>query len=283
MTCSSHDGCARRRAVATYRSVMPFTFFAHQVPVLPVARKWPQASDGVALVIGSMAPDFAYVLQGSRFAVWAHGFPGVVTFCVPATVVVSWLVVRVLAPVVPSHLPQLGDSRLRDYREVATHRFHVLGTPICAFLGALSHVALDHFTHEWGWFARHVDWYNQMLGHGPWLGRQWTPFRVVQYVGHIGGTTLCVYLMWCYGRQRWMTARAAEIDDRSTSASTVLLSSCVAIGLFAAVAWVRLQPAGSASDILRVAGGAFAGMTLGALAARLSLARDGRRAPARNR
>ena len=44
---------------------MPFTFFAHQAPVLPVAWAWPNATDGVALVIGSMAPDLAYVLNGS--------------------------------------------------------------------------------------------------------------------------------------------------------------------------------------------------------------------------
>jgi hypothetical protein len=117
---------------------MPVTFVAHQLPVLPVARRWPGRTDGVALVIGSMAPDFAYVLNGSRFEVRAHGLPWLVTFCVPVTVFVAWIVVRVLAPVVPAHLPQLGNFRLQEYRGLATHRFGMVRTPVCAFIGALS-------------------------------------------------------------------------------------------------------------------------------------------------
>ena len=32
---------------------MPLTFFAHQGPFLPIARRWPQAVDGVALGLGA--------------------------------------------------------------------------------------------------------------------------------------------------------------------------------------------------------------------------------------
>ena len=60
---------------------------------MPIARRWPRVFDSVTLIVGSMAPDMAYVLSGSRFAVAAHGFPGVFTFCVPVTVLVSLLVV----------------------------------------------------------------------------------------------------------------------------------------------------------------------------------------------
>jgi hypothetical protein len=42
---------------------MPVTFFAHQAPVLPIARRWPQATEGIALIVGSMAPDIAYVFS----------------------------------------------------------------------------------------------------------------------------------------------------------------------------------------------------------------------------
>ena len=91
----------------------------------------------MALVIGSMAPDLAYVLNGSRFSIWAHEFPGLVTFCVPVTVCLAWIVVRVLAPVVPVHLPQFGNFRLQDYRGLATHRFGIVRTPVSAFVGAL--------------------------------------------------------------------------------------------------------------------------------------------------
>jgi hypothetical protein len=42
---------------------MPVTFFAHQAPVLPIARRWPQATEGIALIVGSMALDIAYVFS----------------------------------------------------------------------------------------------------------------------------------------------------------------------------------------------------------------------------
>jgi Domain of unknown function (DUF4184) len=44
---------------------MPFTFFAHQAPFLPMARRWPRLIDGTALIVGTMAPDLAYALNGT--------------------------------------------------------------------------------------------------------------------------------------------------------------------------------------------------------------------------
>jgi Domain of unknown function (DUF4184) len=249
-------------------SPMPVTFFAHQVPVLPVARRWPGVSDGVALVIGSMAPDLAYVLNGSRFAIWAHAFPGLVTFCVPVTVCLAWIVVRVLAPVVPTHLPQLGNFRLRDYRGLATHRFGWVRTPVSALVGALSHAGLDHFTHGWGWFARHVDWYDDTIVDGTLFGRSITPFRSLQHIGHVGGTALCLWLLWRYGRQGWMRARADEIPAHRTASSFAALWMTVAVGVIAAVVWMRVDSGGFATDLLRIAAGAFGGMTIGAVVAR---------------
>lgn len=247
---------------------MPVTFFAHQVPVLPVARRWPSRTDGVALVIGSMAPDLAYVVNGSRFEIWAHGFPWLITFCVPVTVCLAWIIVRVLAPVVPTHLPQLGNFRLQDYRGLATHRFGIVRTPVSAFVGALSHVGLDHLTHRWGWFANHVDWYDDVIVGGSWLGRPLTVYRMFQYVGHVGGTAFCLWLLWHYGSQGWMTARAALIPVRRTPSSTATLWSAVAIGVIATALWAQLDSQGFATDLLRVIAGAFAGMTVGALATR---------------
>jgi hypothetical protein len=253
---------------------MPVTFFAHQAPVLPIARRWPNAVDGVALVIGSMAPDMAFVMSRSRFDVGAHGFPGVITFCIPATFVVSWIVVRVMAPVVPDHLPDLGPFHVHDYRGLATHQFHFVGFVIWAELGALSHVFLDEFTHNWGWFARHVSWYDNRIIPGRLLGREWTVYRVFQYIGHVGLTVVCIAILWDYGRKRWMKARADTIPSSPKStASYVLLWGCSAIGLVATTAWVVSDGIGSASDVLRVAFGLFVGMLTGSLAVRALVSR----------
>src|SRR3954467_3332296 len=63
---------------------MPFTYLAHQAPALALKRRWPRSFDGVALALGTMAPDWAYALAGSRLAFDAHSALGVVLFCTPA-------------------------------------------------------------------------------------------------------------------------------------------------------------------------------------------------------
>ncbi len=234
--------------------------------MLPVARRWPNATDGVALVIGSMAPDFAYALNGSRFSLWAHSFPALALFCVPATLLASCVVVRLLAPVVADHLPDGGSFHFRDYRGLATHRFGLIRSSGWALIGAMSHVALDHFTHEWGWFARNVSWYRTVVIPGDWLGRSWTVFRIVQYLGHIGGTVCCVWLLWRYGRARWMAGRAAQVARfPATTATAALLWGATAVGVVVALAWVVVDRRGSATDVIRISGGAFAGLSAGAL------------------
>jgi hypothetical protein len=256
---------------------VPITFFAHQAPVVPIVRRFPGRVDGVTLVIGSMAPDFGYVLRGTGISVWAHAMPWLVWFCVPVTLAVSWIIVRVLAPVVPDHLPQLASFRLRDYRGLATHRFSPAGSMVCAFIGAVTHVLLDGFTHDWGWFARNIGWYHDVLIPGHAFGRAWTVYRVVQYAGHVGLSALCIWMLWRAGRAGWMSARASRVPAFPATRATravLAITTATAAGLGAAL--VLAHRAGSATDVLRVAGAAFLGLTFGALALRRRVRADAR-------
>ena len=247
---------------------MPFTYLAHQAPVLPLARSKRGHVDGVALVFGSMAPDAAYVLLGSRFAVDAHAFPAVLAFGVPFTLIVSLLVVRVLAPVVPAHLPDVGPFHLRDYRGLATHRFHWGWSAVWAAAGALSHVVLDAFTNSSGWLPHHARWYRARVLPGVWLHREWTVFRVVQYASHIGLSIVAVLLLARYGRERWMAGRARRVPlPRVSIATHAVLWSMTAIGAVAGLAWGFHERHGYGSSLMRLSAGVFTGMVAGALAA----------------
>lgn len=251
---------------------MPFTFLAHQAPLLPLVRRFPGRMDGVALLIGTMAPDFAYVLTGTPLQIWAHAFPGLLTFCVPVTLVVAWLGVRVLAPVLPAHLPELGDFHLRDYRALAAHRFAPVRAAGSALVGALSHVGLDHLGHGWGWFALHWPAYQSVVLPGTFLGRPWSVFRLVQYAGHLVLTPLCAWLLWRYGRSRWLAADAARVPEfRATRASHLVLWGATVLALTLAVPTVELD----SPTILRLAAGAFVGLLLGTCLARAVARRPG--------
>lgn len=248
---------------------MPFTFLAHQGPFLPLVRRWSRHLDPVTFLVGTTAPDLAYVAGDSSLRVWAHAMPWLVTFNVPATLLVSWLLVRVVAPVLPAHLPEAGGFRLRDYRVVARHRFHVLRSPLGALAGAVSHVVLDGFTHRWGWVADGWRWYRTPLVDERWLGKDWAPFEVMQYVGHVAGSAVFVWLVWRYGRERLLAAAAAEVPLAPvTRASRALLAGFVTVGAAGAAAVVLAAPSSEADDIIRIATGTFVGLLLGCVAAR---------------
>lgn len=250
---------------------MPLVFLAHQAPFLPLVRRGSRHVDGVAFLVGTMAPDFAYALTGTRFELWAHALPGLLTFCVPATLAVAWIVVRALAPVVPAHLPDAGAFRLRDYRALARHRFRWPLAAAWAGIGAWMHVVLDAPGHAWGWPARHFAFYREPLGTALFLERPWTLFRLAQYAGHVGWTALALVLLWRYGRERWLAAEAARVPEFPASPRThAVLWGATLLGLAAGALWVAADPRNTSALILRLVAGTFAGLTLGAWLARLA-------------
>ena len=91
---------------------VPLPFPTHPVAVLPLKRWRPRWFNGVALVLGSMAPDLAYALDGSGWPVWpfSHEYAGLFGWCLPITLVGCWIV-RPAAPVLAAHVPLLGDLR----------------------------------------------------------------------------------------------------------------------------------------------------------------------------
>lgn len=120
------------------------TFPSHPAAVLPLKLWRPRWFDGVALVLGSAAPDLAYLFDGSGLPVWpfSHQIAGLFGWCLPLTLL-GCLLVRRAAPVVAAHLPAGGPFALRDYGalRVSGHAWWV--TALSALIGAASHLVLD--------------------------------------------------------------------------------------------------------------------------------------------
>ncbi|GIJ54890.1 DUF4184 family protein [Virgisporangium aurantiacum] len=126
---------------------MPATFPSHAAAVLPLKLWRPDRFDGVALVIGAAAPDLPYALGSCRPPfTYGHTWWGVLA-SVPATIVAARLVRRA-APTVAAHLPTFGPFAVRDYGALGRVRHPVWVTAASALLGAASHVAWDHVTHD---------------------------------------------------------------------------------------------------------------------------------------
>jgi len=133
---------------------MPLTF-AHPVAVLPLRRCGLPLS---ALVVGSMAPDLEYLMRLAPRSEISHTAAGLLLFCVPVGLIALWVLHRVWKRPV---LALFAEDRTSPpgHRPVPfafwpLSRLAVLGAAV--LVGALTHLAWDSFTHEYGWTVRHV-------------------------------------------------------------------------------------------------------------------------------
>lgn len=127
---------------------MPATFPAHTAAVLGLKLWRPRRFDGVALVVGSTAPDLVYPLAGIVALPDTHSPAALLWFCLPVTLLVTWLIRRA-APTVAAHLPRRPAClALRDYAVLGRVRHPWPVTAWSALLGGASHVVWDGLTHD---------------------------------------------------------------------------------------------------------------------------------------
>jgi hypothetical protein len=142
---------------------VPFTFFAHQAPLMGLASRRSTRIDGLALVIGSMAPDLAGVSTGwgygpVGFELFLDGHrllnqPFLAVYATLLTVVVRFLMLPVAPLALPRRLANLRDALLWS----ATSRPPIWASYLCALFGALTHLLLDAFTHDDGFVVERVE------------------------------------------------------------------------------------------------------------------------------
>jgi hypothetical protein len=152
---------------------VPFTI-SHAAAVLPLQRITRSRVPLAALMIGSMAPDFAYFLPVSVARTSTHDFDGLFLFCWPVGLAVWLLFVKVLERPTIELLPAAWRERVPRSLPV-TPRALLLAS-LGVIIGAMTHIAWDAFTH------RHTPVSDLF----PILGTEVFSFR---------GRTLYVYMM----------------------------------------------------------------------------------------
>lgn len=187
---------------------------AHPAAVLPLRRFCPRYFDFSALMIGSLAPDFAYVadyvcnfsgtlrwMLGSRSETlemvankwdWddlSHTFVGGTLFCLPA----GWLVLGVVralrAPLVET-LPNPHRQALLPL--CASPRMSEWTTTASLLVGSWTHIVWDSFTNSDHWLARHwtvLRWPVLELG-----GQQLLMYRCLWLVSSAAGPLILGFL-----------------------------------------------------------------------------------------
>ncbi|WP_018352376.1 DUF4184 family protein [Longispora albida] len=123
---------------------MPLTFPSHAAIVLPLKLWRPKRFDGVALVLGTTAPDLPYAAVGVLpYTPGVHNLAGIVWFCLPV-VLLGCFLTRWAAPLVAPNLPGF----LKDYGVLGRVRHPWYVTVWSAVLGSFSHLFWDGFTHN---------------------------------------------------------------------------------------------------------------------------------------
>jgi hypothetical protein len=130
---------------------MPATL-VHPAAVLPIFHLARRHLPLSALVIGSLSPDFEYLLRwggGNRFS---HELPWL-AFCVPAGLLALWLFHALVKRPMLELLPERHRVRLLphagDFHWLPWTRLPLI--VLAVTIGALTHMGWDAFTHYGGW------------------------------------------------------------------------------------------------------------------------------------
>ncbi len=208
---------------------MPFTL-AHPAAVLPLRRMGLPLS---ALVVGSMAPDFEYLIRLEPRSVISHTVPGLALFCVP----VGLLVLVIWHRVWCQPLLALWDPRdgAREATPGPVFTFWPLGRLLllaaAVLLGAATHLGWDAFTHEHGWVVEHVPPLAQ-----PAFTTAWGSIAVFKLLQH-GSTLAGLGVLVAYLRSD-LAFRPALRVSRPRALGTAV-TGCGFVGALAGLAHAR--------------------------------------------
>ena len=205
---------------------MPFTF-AHPAAAVPLLL--PLARFGVlsALVIGSLVPDFCYFLPFPIRRSQSHSIPGLFWFCLPAGLIAYWLFHHLLARPVVDLLPASWRSRLRPILDA-----HVQpawsAVVVSLFVGAVTHIAWDAFTHAGAPLVRVS---RALRFHLVTIsGYPLSVHTVLQHLSTALGLALIAYWIW-----RWYR-RAADRRDPSPDLLTSITRALAILAVIAVAA-----------------------------------------------
>jgi hypothetical protein len=164
---------------------MPFTP-AHAAAAWPIARIAP-ALPLAPLVIGTLSPDFEYLLRLTPRSVFGHSIGVSLLFCLPASLV-GWAVfVALLRPALFDLLPPALGAAATETRSTGRARHFALGCA-AALAGALTHLVWDGFTHEKGWTVGAVSILRTTVVHS--ASGDLLLFKVLQHTSTVLGTLI---------------------------------------------------------------------------------------------
>ncbi|CAG9607706.1 DUF4184 family protein [Pseudoneobacillus rhizosphaerae] len=183
---------------------MPLTF-AHPAAVLPFSRN-SKYVNFLAMVLGSMSPDFEYFLRGKPYGEIGHTLIGFFIFNLPIVIIVYLIYKTSIHRTLFSHLPYILQDTYSQ-KISSTKLLKVIVFLYSALFGMLTHVFWDTFTHIVGYMVRNLS----ILTYNVHIFDFNIPiFKFLQHGSTIVGIIAIIGYMY------FRTAKNRCIDDVST-------------------------------------------------------------------
>jgi len=185
-----------------------------------------------ALVIGTMTPDFAYLIRLNPGGGPWHTRLGLLQFCLPVGVATWWIYRLIIGPALLRLLPPgLGAAAGARVAPGPTLRL-LPGAGLAVLLGAVSHDVWDSFTHESRGGIRWITGLDAPVtmartGSLPW-------YAILQYASSVIGLVVIVAIIWRWVMGQPSAARhmpVGEVAWRVREVGLLLLAGVLGAGL----------------------------------------------------
>ena len=214
---------------------MPFTI-SHAAAVLPFARplaRWRLLS---ATVIGSMVPDFGFLMPWRPARIETHSAISLLTFCLPVGLATFWIFQQLIKGPVTAVLPDAAYARWRGLAapaDIGSLKQWVLGA-LGVLAGAVTHLVWDGFTHEGARGVRMMPILDDPVV--DIAGHRLVGVRLLQDVSSLAGL-LVVLAIVVYGLRRGRSAetfpvRSLRREERYVWIAAYAVTSVLLGGLF---------------------------------------------------
>jgi hypothetical protein len=134
---------------------MPFTF-AHPAIILSLKHLPKRWYSLTGLIVGSMMPDFEYFIRMRVKSIYSHTLPGLFWFDVPLGILLSYIYMLLIRDGLIGNLPRFVNRRFVKYQylPVKISATAVIVMVCSVFIGSVSHLLWDSFTHPSGYFVQ---------------------------------------------------------------------------------------------------------------------------------
>lgn len=196
---------------------MPFTV-SHAAAIIPFNRR-PFVLSG--LVAGSVSPDFLYFIPGVSNRHITHTLPGLVIFCLPASLIALYLYHAWLKQPAVSLLPRALQYRVPN----SAYRFNPswFWLIVSILIGAFTPIFWDNFTHSYGLAVKLLPVLAQPTL--SFLGEPLFVYKLLQYFSTVvGGLVVVNWIAQYYLRTELHKPPTAHQSNFSVLLSIAALS-----------------------------------------------------------